>query len=92
MKTEFIYAAAPGSNSPPGDWFLDLGQIYFLVATDLGRKSILGFVLAQGLEDSEIRTFFAELVNQNGLPSGVYTNRELEISDWCTENGKGLHI
>ena len=85
MQTKFIYASPPGSNSPPGDWFFEkrsLGEILdFLVATDLSRKSILGFVLGEGLEDSEIRRFFEELVNQNGLPSGVYS--KLEISDWC---------
>ena len=87
MQTKFIYASPPGSNSPPGDWFFEkrnLGEILdFLVVTDLGRKSILGFVLGQGLEDSEIKRFFEELANQNGFPSGVYFNSKLEISDWC---------
>lgn len=85
MQTKFIYAFSPGSNSPPGDWFFEkrsLGQIFdFLVVTDLGRKSILGFVLSDGLEDSEIKRFFEELVNQNGFPSGVYSNSELKIRD-----------
>ena len=90
MQTKFIYASPPGSNSPPGDWFFEkrsLGEILdFLVVTDLGRKSILGFVLAQGLGDCEIRTFLEELVNQNGFPSGVYSNREFKIRDWCIKN------
>ena len=37
------------------------------------------------MDNCVIRMFFNELVNQNGLPSGVYS--KLEISDWCTENG-----
>ena len=90
MKTELIYASIPGSNSAPGDWFFEkcsFGEILdFLVATDLDRKVILGFVLGHGLGDCEQRRFFDELVNQNGLPSGVYFNSKLEISDWCIQN------
>ena len=90
MKTKFIYGENVW-NSPRGDWFFEkrsLGQILdFLVATDLGRKSILGFVLGEGLEDSAIRTFFSELLNQNGLPSGVSSNPSFGFSKWCTENG-----
>ena len=86
MKTKLIYADIPRDiNLPQGDWFFEKrsfgGMFDFLVVTDLGGKSILGFVLAQGLEDSEIKRFFGEWVNQNGLPSGVYSNRGLKIRD-----------
>lgn len=90
MKTKFIYAGLSRS-STSGNWFFEkrsLGKIFnFLVATDLDRKAILGFVLAAGLEDSAMRTFFSELLNQNGLPSGVYSNPSFVFSKCCTENG-----
>ena len=95
MKTNFIYVDGLNVNSvTPQNWFFEervLGPLFhFLVATDLGRRSILGFVLTTqnepGLGDCAIMEFCDELLKKNGLPEAIYSNTKFKISDWCLKN------
>lgn len=96
MKTNLIYADGLNVNSvtPQNYWFFEervLGPLFhFLVATDLGRRSILGFVLTTqnepGLGDCAIMEFCDELLKKNGLPEAIYSNTKFKISDWCLKN------